>query len=181
MTGSRMKGVSRHRWRIAAWGMGAGLILLPLVAMQFTDEVDWNLADFIFAGALVTGTGLAFEVAVRLSDNAACRAAFAVALFAAFILIWANLAVGIIGSEDNPANRMYWGVLAVGITGAAFARLRARGMAYVMAATAFAQVLAAVTALVMGWGFTGPVTVFFAALWLAAAWLFRKAAREGQR
>lgn len=165
-------------WRLAAWGGGAALVLLPLIGMLVTDEMNWDLADFLFAGALVIGVGLAFEVAVRVSSSRAYRAAVAVALGAAFVLIWINGAVGIIGSEDNPANLMYFGVLAVGLVGALIARLRPAGMARALVAVAVAQVLVAVIALATGEGFTGPITVFFAALWITSAWLFEKAARE---
>ena len=105
----------RSRWRIAAWGAAAALLLLPLCAMQVTDAVVWDLADFVVAGALVVGVGVTYELAARMIGNSAYRAAVGVALAAVFILVWGNLAVGIIGSEDNPANVMYGGVLAVGI------------------------------------------------------------------
>src|SRR5918998_1257119 len=105
------------------------------------------------------------------------RYAVGVALAAASILAWLSLGVGIIGRDGDPANLMYFGVLAVGFAGALVARFRPRGMARAMVATALAQVLAFVVALVAGWGFTGPMTVFFTALWLLSAWLFRKAAR----
>ena len=167
-----------NRWRITAWGIAAGFILLPLLAMLVTDEVNWGLEDFALAVALVVGVGLTCDLAVRTTDNRAYRAAVGVALAASFILVWINLAVGIIGSEDNPANLMYWGVLAVAIVGAIIARFRPGGMARALFATALAQALVAVIALIAGLGFTGPITVFFAALWLASAWLFRKAARE---
>ncbi len=166
---------------MAAWGTAAALILLPLLAMKITTEVNWDAADFAFAGALVLGVGLAYELAVRVTANSAYRAAVGIALMAAFILIWVNGAVGIIGSEDHPANRMYGGVLVVGIIGAIIARFKAHGMARALVATALAQVLVAVIALIAGFGFTGPITVFFAGLWLTSAWLFRKAAREQAR
>jgi hypothetical protein len=166
-------GWRRSRWRIAAWGTAAAFILLPLLAMLVTD----GLGDFAFAVALVVGVGLTYELAVRTTDNRAYRAAVGIALAASFILVWINLAVGIIGSEDHPANLMYWGVLAVGIVGAIIARFRPRGMARALFATAMAQGLVAVIALIAGLGFTGPITVFFSALWLASAWLFRNAAR----
>ena len=130
----------------------------------------------------VVAFGLAFELAARRTGDTAYRAAAAVVLAAAFLLVWLNLAVGIIGSEDNPANLMFGGVLAVGIAGAALARFRPDGMARAMVATAFAQALAGAMAVIAGWGSTAQVlslTVFFAALWLLSAWLFRKAARGG--
>jgi hypothetical protein len=97
-----------------------------------------------------------------------------------------NLAVGIIGGEDNPANVMYGGVLAVGIVGAIIVRFQPQGMARALVATALAQALVALIALIAGlgsaeanWpGVVITVTGFFTALWLASAWLFRKAARE---
>lgn len=114
-------GWRRSRWRIAAWGIAAAFILLPLLAMLVTHEVNWGPADFAFAAALVVGVGLTYELAVRTTNTCAYRAAVGIALAASFILVWINLAVGIIGSEDHPANLMYWGVLAVGIVGAIIA------------------------------------------------------------
>ena len=149
--------------------------------MQFTDEVNWGTADFIFAGALIGGTGLAFELAARATANYAYRAAVGLALAAAFLLIWLNLAVGIIGTEDNPLNLMFGGVLAIGLIGAIIARFQPGEMARALFATALAQALVAVIALIAGLGFREPIwslTGFFAALWLGSAWLFRKAARE---
>lgn len=171
------------RWRIAAWATAA-ILLLPLFAMQVTNEVAWDLADFVFAGVLIVGVGVAYELTVRMTGNTPYRAAVAVALVAAFILIWINLAVGIIGTEDNPANLMYGGVLVVGIIGAVIARFRPDGMARALFAAALAQAVVAAIALIAG--MQSPVSPaieilglngFFAALWLGSAWLFRKAAR----
>ena len=174
------------RWRIAGLGSAALLMLLPLLAMQVTDEVNWDGSDFAFAAALILAAGLTFDFAARMTGNRAYRAAVGVALAAAFILVWMNLAVSVIGSEDNPANLMYVGVLAVCIVGALIARFEPEGMARALVATALAQAAVAVIALVFGWGSEGanwPQVIvvlngFFAALWLISAWLFRKAARE---
>ena len=136
------------------------------------------MTDFIVAGGLVAAVGTTFGLAARRTLDRAYRAAVGLALGAAFILVWANLAVGIIGSEDNPANLVFFGVLAVGIAGAIVARFRPLGMARAMGATAIAQTLAAGVALVVGAGFEGPIALLFAGLWLASAWLFREAAQE---
>jgi hypothetical protein len=168
------------RWRIAAWTAAALLLLLPLVAMQFTDEVNWDVTDFAFAGALLVGTGITYELAVRKTGDTAYRAAIGVALAAAFILVWVNGAVGIIGTEREDANLMYGGVLAVGIIGAIIARFQAHGMARALLATALAQALVAVIALLAGLGGPGKILIlngFFVALFVGSAWLFRKAAR----
>jgi hypothetical protein len=164
---------------LALWGTAVLLLLLPLIAMQFTEEVSWDLADFVlFGGMLFTACGT-YELAASLSDNNAYRAAVGVALATAFILVWMNLAVGIIGSEDNPANLMYGAVLAVGIIGAIIARFQPQGMARALIATALAQALVAVIALIARMGYEALIlTGFFGALWLTSAWLFRKAARQ---
>lgn len=171
---------------MAVWGTAAFLLLLPVVAMRFTNEVTWDGTDFIVFGAMLAAACGTCELAVRMTGNSAYRAAVCVAVAAAFILVWMNLAVGIIGTEDNPANLMFGGVLTVGIVGAVIARLQPQGMVRVLVATALAQALVAVIALIAGLGSTGPswpedilvLSGFFTALWVGSALLFRKAARE---
>ena len=187
MAAGTESGVERHRrfWRLAPWMMAALILLLPLVAMRFTDEVDWDATDFSVMGVMLLGACGLYEGTARTTGNLACRAAVAIALVAAFLLVWINLAVGIVGSEDNPANLMFGGVLAVGIVGALVARFRPHGMARALAATALAQTLVGMIALIAGWGATGAngpwplmvLTAFFTALWLASARLFWKAGR----
>jgi len=159
----------------------AFILLLPLIAMQFTDEVVWGLADFAVAGVLLFGAGLTYQFLAKKAGTFAYRAAVGVAVAAALLLVWMNLAVGIIGNEGNPANLMYIGVLAVGLIGAAIARFQPRGMALTLAATAVAQTLVAVIALTIGLGDTIVVTGVFVALWLISAWLFRKSGEEARR
>lgn len=163
----------------------AVILLVPLLAMRITDEVAWTLSDFAIAGTLIFGTALIYVLAARKAGNIAYRSAVGVALAAAFILIWTNSAVGIIGSEDYLANSMYGGVLAVGIAGTIVARLRPRAMANAMLATALALALVAVVALLarLGYPFSGPVEIlavngFFVALFAGSALLFRYAGRE---
>ena len=175
------------RWRIAVWTVAVLILLLPLFAMQVTDQVVWDVADFAIFGALLFGVGVTYELAVRKTGNTAYRSAVGVALAAAFILVWVNGAVGIIGNERDDANLMYGGVLAVGIIGAIIARFRSQGMVRALFATAFAQALVAVIALIAGFGSMGPswplgilgMTGFLVVLWLISAGLFRKAA-QGQ-
>ncbi len=185
MAGNAENGAGRrgNRLRIAAWAAAALILLLPLVAMEFTDEVVWDVTDFAVFGALLVGAGVTYELAVRMTGNTAYRAAVGVALAAAFLLVWVNGAVGIIGSEDNDANLMYFGVLAVGIIGVIFARFQPRGMARALFATALAQASVAAVALIAGSGSpgSGPLEIatlngFFVALFVGSAWLFRRAA-----
>jgi hypothetical protein len=128
------------------------LLLIPLVAMQLTDQVVWTPSDFAVAGALLVGTGLLYELAAGRIRNFAYRAAMGLALFSALFLVWANLAVGLIGSEQDRANLMYLGVLAIGFAGAAVTRLRPAGMARVLFAMAAAQAAIGALALALGLG-----------------------------
>ena len=167
----------------------AFILLLPLLAMQITDEVVWTLSDFAVVGVLVVGTGLTYQLAARKAGNVAYRAAVGVALAAALILLWLMGAVGIIGVEGDRADLMYFGVLAVGIIGAIIARFQPDGMARALLATALAQAAVAVIALIAG-KHQDPVTSvpelvglngFFVALFVGSAWLFRRAARQQRR
>lgn len=171
------------RWRTAAWTAAAALWLLPLVAMQFTDEVRWGILDFAVFGVLLAGVGVTYELAARMTRDTAYRAAAGVALAAAFLLVWLSLGVGIIGRDGDLANVMYFGVLAIGIVGALVARFRPDGMARALITMALAQTLVTTTAIVseLGYPWSGPLKLlllngFFVALWLASAWLFQRAA-----
>lgn len=173
-------GRARNPWRPAVWGTAAGLLLLPLVAMQFTREVQWDGTDFAVMGAMLLAACGAYELAVRLSRDSGYRLAFAIAIVAGFLTVWVNLAVGMIGSEDNAFNLLFGGVLAVGALGALLARFRAGGMARAMLATGVAQAAVVAVALVGGWDLRGAVfSAFFVAPWLVSALLFRRVARQG--
>ena len=76
----------------------AAILLVPLVAMQFTNEVDWKLTDFVIMGVLLSLTGLMLVAAVRLLSNPRYRIATCMAIVFTFVLVWAELAVGVIGS-----------------------------------------------------------------------------------
>jgi hypothetical protein len=166
------------------------ILLVPLAAMQFTDDMDWDLFDFVVAGALLFGSGLTYELIARKGGNVAYRAAVGVAVAAALLLVWINLAVGIIGSEDNPVNALYFLVVFIGIIGVGIARFRPRGMAWALFATAFAQLLVPVVALVIGKslaralqdppGFAGVLALnaFFAMLFVVSGLLFRRSAQD---
>jgi len=75
------------------------LLLIPWIAMKFTDEVKWNWFDFLVAGTLLLGTGLMCELVLRTVKKIQYRIAIcAVILFLLFI-VWAELAVGLIGTR----------------------------------------------------------------------------------
>lgn len=164
-------------WRLLGWSIPALLLLLPLVAMRFTDEVNWTGSDFVVAAVLFGSVGLAFELIVRTSQSLAYRAGAALAVVAAFLTIWVNGAVGMIGSEGNPYNLLFGGVLLIALIGAILARFQPAGMARAMAAAAIAQ--AAVAAIGLSTDMLGGIfSLAFAAPWLLAAALFWNAAQE---
>ncbi len=166
------------------------LLMIPLVAMQFSEEVNWGLGDFIVMGGLLFGSGLTYELLARKGGTTAYKAAVGVAVGASLLLIWINLAVGIIGSEDNPANVLYLGVIYIALIGATIVRLRPRGMSRVLFFTALTQALVPVIALLI-WRPTfddppGMVSVFFlnagfVTLYLVSALLFRHAGETDPR
>lgn len=122
------------------------------------------------------------------------RAGLALAAATALFLFWAMGALGVIGEEGDPADLMYLGVLGIAVGGAVGSRLEAGGMARAMAATAIAQGLVSVIALLMG-EHLSPVTsvveilgvnAMFIVLFATSALLFGFAARrqpaaEGRR
>jgi hypothetical protein len=182
---SKASGVlARMPWRVIGWGGAAALLALPFVAMQFTSEVVWTASDFIAFGAMLLMVGVPLELAARTSADWSYRGGAALALLGMFLTTWANLAVGIVGSEDNPANLMFFAALLLGIAGAIVARFRPRGMAVAMMATAAALGVAFVIAVsaptdephVAHWRELAG-TGLFAVLFLASAALFRKASR----
>ena len=158
----------------------AFILLIPLLAAP-----AWSLADFVIAGALIFGTGLTYKLVAGKAGNIAYRAALGVALAAALILVWVNLAVGVIGTSGDPANSMYIGVLFVGMIGAIIARLRPHGMVRALIAMALVQALVATIALFAGLGYPASppleilgVNGLFVTLFVGSALLFRYAGRE---
>ena len=78
--------------------LAALLLLIPLIAMQFTNEVNWTLFDFIVAGILLFGAGLLCELVMRKVNKTGYRIVLCLVILAALFLIWAELAVGIFGT-----------------------------------------------------------------------------------
>ena len=85
----------RRNARLIVWSAIVGLIALPLVAMQFTDEMAWDAADFALFGGLLVGAGLLYELAAWRIKGAGLRVAIGLALAAVVLLVWADAAVGV--------------------------------------------------------------------------------------
>lgn len=169
------------RWTLLLWGAAAVLLSLPFVAMRFTSEVKWTASDFIIMGILLAVVCGCVEITVRLTDNVAYRLACAAAIGGAFLITWANLAVG---HEHGPGHLFLYGALLVGIAGSAMVRFSAKGMAAAMLGTAAALIVALRLAMLNDADPQGSnllVTLVasgaIASPFLIAAWLFRRAAR----
>lgn len=174
-------------WRALGWSAAAALLLLPLIAMQFTDDVQWTFADFVFAFVLIAGVGAGCELAVRASPNRSYTLGFGVTLAGTFLMIWINAAVGIIGSAANDANSAYVLMLGIGIALGVAGRIRPRAMAWATAATALMQALITAIAVVAGLGqpensalhLLG-INGFFMLFWLVGAVLFHDSVRVAE-
>ncbi|MBG9378207.1 hypothetical protein I5907_18355 [Panacibacter sp. DH6] len=157
------------------------LLAIPLIAMQFSTTVNWSLADFIIAAVLIFTTIFTWVFVAGRFTGIAYKLAVAAVIGATFLLVWVNIAVGLIGAGPSAANLMYIAVAGIVTGGAIVTRFTARGMERVMFAACCTIVLIALLQL------TGKmyeasggsakeviaVNAFFAALFAAAALLFR--------
>ena len=158
-----------------------GFLLIPLWGTFHVDGWNWGWRGFVVAGAFVFGAALTFELAVKGMRNRSYRFAMGLTVATALVLLWMNFVLAI---DVSLANFMYFGVIVVGLVGAAIARLRARGMALALATMAIAQILVPFIALVF-WktrvapGAAVPVIGLngvFIVLFAISALLFRRAA-----
>jgi len=108
------------------------LLFIPLIAMQFSQEVAWTPADFLIAGTLLFITGSSYVMITQNAKHLAYKVAIGLMLFSILFLIWSNLAVGIIGAEDNPINLWYFGVVLISISGMLLSRFKPTGLAYTL-------------------------------------------------
>ena len=82
-------------WRAVGWGFAALLLIGPLVAMQFTNEVAWTGSDFLVFGIMLLAAGLGIELAVRALQKGALRTVAILGVIGSFVAVWALLAVGL--------------------------------------------------------------------------------------
>ncbi|HRE40557.1 MAG TPA: hypothetical protein PLG90_04420 [Ignavibacteria bacterium] len=179
---SNLKNIFMNHKSLIKLGIGTILILMiPLIAMQFTIEVNWNFFDFAIMFIMIFGTGSAFLFISKKAVNWTYKIAVALAVITSFLIIWSNLAVGIIGNEDNPANLLFFVVIAIGLIGIIISQFKPLGMSNALFATAIAQFLVPFIALAI-WQpefNSGVIQViafnfFFVFLWILSALLFRK-------
>lgn len=160
-------------WRVIGWGGAIALILTPLVAMQFTNEVDWDETDFIVATIIFGIVGGLIELSVRLSSIWYFRIGAMFDVLAGFMVVWANLAVGMIGNEDNPVNLWFGAVLFTAIAGSIASRLRASILAPAMFLAGTVQIAIGTFAGILGTDMRGGrFTIVLSIAWFIASLLF---------
>jgi hypothetical protein len=153
-------------WRIAGWGTIALLLSIPAIF-----RFPWTLSDFVIMGVLLGTVGLGIEFLVRQSGSMFVRLGAIVAVLTAFLTIWVNLAVGMIG-DDEPYNLLFLLPLTAALVGGLLVRLEPRAMARVMLGCALLQVAIGLG----GYGMDPRGAVFsacFGFFWLLSAALFR--------
>lgn len=145
--------------------------------------------EFMLLGLFAAGLIYLFMfLKARMPGNKLYKYATILALSATFLLFWVNGAVGIIGSEDNDANMLFFGVIAIGFIGAILSGFKPVGMSRAMFAAGCAQVAIGVTALAAGWGSTANMwpkdvigaTLFFSFFWFGSWALYHKAGEDQQ-
>ena len=171
---------ARNYWRVARWTGALALLLTPLVMMQISDGWHWTFGSFVFAGIVIGGVMLLYELAERASESRAYRAGVAVALLTSFLTIWTTIV-----RDDGNGIGFFLLIMAAAV-GAFAAWFEAGGMARTMFGVAIMQALlgiAIATAPITARLPDGPSSAllfsgFFAVLWLISAAFFRAAARR---
>lgn len=166
------------RWH--AWGGAAVLLSLPAIAMRLgVGDVDWSGSDFVVMGVILAIACGGFELVMYVSGDWLYRAAGALAILAGFMLVWVNLAVGLVSDGGNPFNLGFMGVLGVGAAGALLARFQPRGLSNTLLAMALAHAVVVAAALLSGIDRLGAsLSALWLGPWLLAAALFRRAGRQ---
>lgn len=179
-----------YRQIIVAAVIAAFLLLVPILAMLFTEQVNWTAFDYFVAWILLFGAGSTYVLIAGMGNVKSYRIAAGIAVGTALIIIWSNLAVGIIGSEENPVNLLFYAVLLIGITGSFAARFKPRGMSITLFVMAIAQALVPAIALLIRMpDLPSDVSTtdifrvfvfnsFFVILFILSALLFRSAAKQ---
>ena len=169
-------------------GIVAAILLIPLIVMQFTAEMNWDLTDFLIMGSVLLSIGLTYELIAARSEKFLYRAALGIGMLAIFLLFWVNGAVGIIGSENQDVNYLYGAVFVVCVIGSIMAKFKSKGMSRALFVTALAQMIVPVVALFI---WPPPTTswspsifgvfwlnTFFALLFIISGILFKRASNQ---
>lgn len=160
-------------WRILGWGGAVVLLLTPLVAMQFTHEVQWTEAEFIIAFAITGIIGALAELNVLITSNRFSRAGGFFAILAGSLVFWSNLGIGMIGNRGDTVNLLFGLVLLIAIIGAWLSSLHRHVLPAAMLAAGTVQCAIGLLGGIWGSDFWGGVfTILLSALWWIAGLLY---------
>lgn len=162
------------------------LLMIPFVAMQVGDEVNWSVSDFIIMGVLLFSIGFSYVFITRRATTLAFKMGVLGGLGTTFLLIWANLGVGLIGSGPNAANLLYMTVPLIGLVGVILSQFHATGMERSMYAMALGLVVAGLISMLLGVHRNPGASVteivgvsgFFGLLYIVSGLFFRYAAQQ---
>ncbi len=93
-----MPQILKNKRKLVVLAIVAVLLLIPLIAMQITKEVQWSFFDFVLMAILLLATGFSIEFFTRKGRKLKYKIVFVILILLAFFLVWAELAVGIFGS-----------------------------------------------------------------------------------
>ena len=174
------KGWSSTPWRVAAWSVAGGLMLVPIIAELASENFGWDAADFIIVAVILATSCLLFDRAARKAPDFSYLAGAGAALAAGFGLFLVNGAVGLVGSEDEAHNLWFFMAMLVAVAGAIIARGRRGALAVTMFAAAGVHIIVSAALLIRAGGVSdgSPMAEvvglsLFAVLWLASGLLFR--------
>lgn len=90
--------ITQNQRSLALFAAAATLLMIPLIGMQFSKEVNWTGSDFVIGGILLFGTAFICEMVLRNVKTLKARMIICLTVLAILMVIWAELAVGIFGS-----------------------------------------------------------------------------------
>jgi hypothetical protein len=169
--------VKPKKWQMVMWGLSAAVLALPAIAMQFSKEIAWGPEDFAVVGALLALLCLTVELAARTSSKRYFLAGIALAGIGGFALIFINVAVGIIGSEEDPRNLVFYSIPALGFLGALITRFKSTVLVRLLVIMSAIQLSAALLAPADMVRIMIPFTGIFVGLWLSSALLIQRSTR----
>ncbi len=157
------------------------LLIPPFFGNIYVDGWNWTWSGFVVIGSLIFVTAFIYELVAKRVDSKFYKAGVALGVIAAFLLVWVTLAVGFIGDE-NTANLLYLLMIPTALVISLIVKFEPKKLAQILCGMAVAQMLIPVAAVVFwpmdfapGFFRVSILSLGFAAMWLGAAFLFRKA------